>query len=195
MSLNPSFQNYLDLIPPPNQVQPKFIAWLAANVQYFLDQQTCINAINQAFDVQTAVGNQLDILGQIIGVDRLVNFVPSLSTDSPVLSDSNYRICLLAQILKNSWIGNRESVYNFFQTFFPTQPVFIQDNQDMTMIVWCLGMAPGIQQDLVAHGYYVPKPAGVLINYVFADGPLLGFDYENQYIAGLDLGNIAQFSE
>lgn len=185
--VTPTVQDYLDLIPPPNSLQPKFTAWTAALLKPFMDLFLIIEPINQAFVISQAQGPQLDILGQILNVKRNVSFQPSLG-DSPILPDSLYQLCLIAKIMFNNYKGTIGEIYNFWQKYIPGQSVAIQDNQDMSMTVFCFGMAPGIQQDLVTNGYFVPKPEGVRINYVFSQGPYFGFGPQTQYIGGFNVG-------
>jgi hypothetical protein len=184
--ITPNLQTYLNLIPSPNNLAQNFMDWVQAIGQLYIDQQTCIAALIQAFNIDTAVGVQLDIIGQLVGVSRILNFTPSNGV-SPTLIDAEYQTILYAQILKNFWNGTTGQVYSFWQQYLPQFPITIIDNQDMTMTVWIAGMS-GLQQELTANGYYVPKPAGVLVNYIFGNGPYFAFDISNQYFAGFDLG-------
>lgn len=179
---------YINLIPPPNRIAPKFMLWYLANIQIYLDYLNFTSVFIQAFFIQQAVGKQLDIIGTILGVSRIVTFVPTLETDSPTLSDSNYRIVLLAKIMQNQWRGTKQEVYNFWSQFFPDKPLIIKDNQDMSMTVQVVGMAEGIQLDLVNNGYIVPKPAGVRINYNFPNRTYFGFGPETANIKGFGRG-------
>lgn len=107
---------------------------------------------------------------------------------SPILSDDNYRLVLKAKIIQNQWKGTKKEVLDFWKIFFPSNPILLIDNQDMSMDVIIYGMYPGIQQDLVRNGYIVPKPAGVLINYIFPTRPLFAWDYETAFLRGWDEG-------
>lgn len=187
----PTIQDYLALIPAPNSIQPNFMAWVEANIQLFVDGQDCLNSMIAAFNIETAVGAQMDVIGQILGQPRTVDFEPS-DMSSPVLDDDNYRIILKSKIIRNLWHGTKPELYDFWQQFFPTIPLLILDNQDMSMDVLVIGMAPGIQQDLVEHGYFVPKPAGVRINYFFSTDPIFAFDLDTDYLKGWDLGYWAE---
>jgi hypothetical protein len=74
-----TFTDYTKLIPPPNSIQPKFMAWQAALLKPFLDTQTVLNQVLNGFNVNDAVGNQLDILGELLGRGRITKF--SISSD------------------------------------------------------------------------------------------------------------------
>lgn len=71
-----TLDDYLDLIPPPNNMQPNMMALTAGIAQLYLDQQACAQQITTSFDIETAVGKQLDVLGDILGLSRILNFQP-----------------------------------------------------------------------------------------------------------------------
>lgn len=165
-----NIQDYLSLIPPPNSIQPNFMAWVQANIQPQVDIETVINDMVAAFDIDQAVGNQLDILGSILNVSRQVGFPPGGGA-SAILVDDLYRVALKARIILNQWKGTKDEIYDFWQTWFPDYPVLIQDNQDMTMSVLVIGM-----------------PNDLTGTYMFALGPDGGPGPNGSILAGLGIG-------
>lgn len=215
-------QDYLDLIPPPNNIQPKFMEWLEKNFQPLIDSQTVINSMVEAFHIDEAVGDQLDVLGAILGLPRKVNFQPGGGA-SAILSDDFYRIALKAKIIQNQWKGTKNEIYDFWETFLPQYPVLILDNEDMSMSVLVAGMpndlagtksfgydAPddevggydegywepfnGVLRDLVLNGYFTPKPAGVSVSYSFLEDPVFGYDLSSDLMKGYDEGEWISYS-
>ena len=131
---------YLNVITSQHQDKPKFINIVSTLLTKVDDILTCINYINEvAFDIDQAVGVQLDILGLMLGVSRNLNFNPSdgLST---VMDDVTYRIALKAKIAVNHWDGTINSIYELWDILFPDVILIIKDNQDMTMTVFVLQM-------------------------------------------------------
>jgi hypothetical protein len=61
----------------------------------------------------------------------------------------------------------------------------------MTVSFIIAGAFTNLTKQMIAAGLIVPRPAAVLYNYVFASLPVLGFDADTQYIAGLDKGHFA----
>jgi hypothetical protein len=53
------------------------MATVSSMLSHADDTTTCAAGLNDAFDIDQAVGAQLDILGQILGVSRVVNFQPT----------------------------------------------------------------------------------------------------------------------
>jgi hypothetical protein len=76
------------------------MALLEARLQPFIDLAECLNTFDAAFDLETAVGFQLDVIGQYVGLSRLLTFQPAGGL-SPILDDDMYRILLKAKISKN----------------------------------------------------------------------------------------------
>jgi hypothetical protein len=178
---------YLSLITSEYQSSPKALAWLAALLQPLNDIANCLYLFNWVLDISNAIGAQLDILGQIVGVNRTVNFQPTGGA-SPVLDDATYRVLLLATIARNQWDGTIDGLYNTWLLLFPGGSIQIIDNQDMSFNVVLSGSFTQIIQDLINHDLIVPRPEGVKINYGFAGLPVFGFDRHDSYVSGFDQG-------
>lgn len=161
-------EKYIDLVTSQHKVQPNFIEWLSAPLNIMQDGIDNSNDIVNAFDIDTSIGVQLDVLGDIVGCSRQVDFQPT-DGSSPVLDDYNYRMILKAKIAKNQWDGTTPDIYDIWNDIFPNYNLFIADNQDMTMTAKVIGITSILQQNLVQNGYVVPKPSGVNVNYQFAD--------------------------
>jgi hypothetical protein len=139
------------------------------------------------------VGDQLDILGVILGIPRQVTFDPT-DGSSPVLDDSTYRILLKNQVLKNHWDGRAESLQTTWKELFPGGKIIVQDNQNMTIDVTITGTFTQIIIDLIENDYIVPRPQGVWMNYYVgtispANLPFFGFDRRDTYVSGFDEGH------
>lgn len=176
---------------PPNS--PKLNAFLVVLLQKFQDVSLCLAALEQQLDVDNAVGPQLDNIGAIVGASRTVGFQPSGGV-SPVLTDATYRIYIKAKAAQNTWNGTIDGLQSVWQTIFPGGTIVIADNQNMTATIFITGTFSSIEQDLISHGYIVPRPQGVLYNYVFSNLPLpaFGFDGLNlSLVAGFDVGSWA----
>jgi hypothetical protein len=155
------------------------------------DINTCAATFEEEFDLDSAVGAQLDILGTIIfgGLGmRTLPFQPSDGV-SPVLDDTTYRLLLKARIARNQWNGTQPALTAIWQNLFPGGTIAIDDQQNMTAIVVLSGVFSSIIQDLIVNGFIVPRPETVQYTYTFAELPLLGFDQNNGFIAGLDQGH------
>jgi hypothetical protein len=140
------------------------MAWLTG-VLNFIDPVTAIlTNSTQYFDLDTAVGVQLDFVGKLTGVTRILSFQPT--EGSPVLSDKDFRFLIRAQIAKNHWNGTLEHLNVIWNTVGLDLGLNIIDNQDMTMTVVVNGTMSTIQKELITHGLVVPKPQGVGITYV-----------------------------
>jgi len=181
---------YLSLVTSQYQLSSKFMAWLTFCLQFLDDVNACLYSFYQALDLQVAIGAQLDVIGTIVGVGRVLPFQPSLGL-SPVLDDSTYRTLLKAQIGRNTWNGTIDGLQALWQSLFPGGTIIIADHQDMTFTVILYGAFSPIMVDMIEHDLIVPRPEGVLINYVFGTLPLFGADLNNSFIAGADLGHTA----
>lgn len=180
---------YLELITSQYQNSPKFKAWVECLLTPFVDTQNLAKELYTYFDIDTAFGKQLDMLGEIIGASRLLPFQP-VSGD-PLLDDDNYRFLLKAQILKNVWDGTNQNIYDIWNSLHSDIALSIKDNQDMTVTALFIGNINELQQEMIEHGMIVPKAQGVGMFYAFSIPPLFSYDQDTEYFKGYDEGNWA----
>lgn len=117
----------------------------------------------QAFEIDEAVGRQLDIIGDIVGVGRQLGY--EMSDGTSIMDDEIYRICLKAKIVKNHWKGQIQELVDTWQVLFPDTTAFeIRDHQDMTFSVVVEGDFSPLAWEVISHRYILPKPEGVRLN-------------------------------
>lgn len=160
-----AIDKYLDNITSQHRDKPKFIAWLSSSLNIIDHAYIMTKNMDNDFDLDNAIGKQLDILGQIIGRKRTLTFQP-LNGHNPVLDDETYKLVLKAKVAMNMWDGKTESAYEIWNNIFDDIGLQLQDNQDMSLTAYITGYVNQIRQDLIQHGYIVPKPEGVRINYI-----------------------------
>jgi hypothetical protein len=184
--------DYLNLIPSYNAIQPKFMATLRASLQPFADQQKVLAGMPQAFDLDTAIGTQLDQVGIWIGRDRFVETPISgvyFSWDTPglgweqgtwqgtfdpsegltTLDDETYRQLLYAKVGSNNWDSSPQTIVDVLTTLLEGQgasAVSVIDNNNMTITVNVDGsLNSAVFRSLILNGEIPIKPAGVGISY------------------------------
>lgn len=212
---------YLGLVTSEHADKPNFLASVAASIQPFADILDTLNSFPSVFDIDNAVGAQLDVVGQWVGASRNVATPltgvyfsfddPTLGWDQGVwysagepttgltaLPDDIYRLLLRAKIAANQWDGTIPGAYAAWDQLFAAEGfrILIQDNGDMTMTLGLMdaGNSPTFR-DLFSGGYLDLRPAGVLIDsYLFpsVDAPFFGFDAEDGSVSGFDVGAWAQ---
>ena len=164
MSDSPDIKRYLDRTESQHIIRPKYVAAVTALLEKLDAAHGIAKDIPALFDVATAVGEQLDVLGEIVGVKRkaIPLYVPNV-TDVP--NDDLYRIIILSKIIQNNWDGTNEGFYDIWEATAATLfPVIYNDNQDMSIDVTILGEVDDHIADLIAYGDIIPKPMGVKTN-------------------------------
>lgn len=182
---------YLSLITSLYRGRPKFSAWCAALAQRVVDAQNLSEQVRLAFDLETAVGVQLDQIGEWVGRSRRVSIpltdvyfswnIPGLGWGEgswrgqfdPIsgmvsLPDDAYRRLLKAKILANHWDGTIPQAYEIWETLYGDQGSYlvIQDNQDMSMSIGLAGTSlDAVDLALISGGYIPLKPEGVRVFY------------------------------
>lgn len=183
----PNIDRYLSLITSQHQNKPKFKAWLSAPLAMLESCSEVAENLYTHFDLDTATGKQLDIMGQVVGVGRRVDFQPG-DGSSPRLDDDTYRIVLKAKIIKNQWKGTLPELYDIWETLFSDAFIVLQDNQDMSIDALIIGLFSDLQRDLITHGYIIPKPLGVRINYIYSENPFFSYGLSNRDFKGYGEG-------
>ncbi len=185
MSITP----YLDLITSQHRDKDKFIRWATVLLEKIDAAATAANSIPSAFDIENAVGVQLDTQGELIGRTRYLPFQLPDGT-SPVLNDEDYRTALKAKIAQNQWDGTIPRIYELWDDLFPGAKLRITDNQDMSMKATIRGEL-GLQSvHLVTVGYIIPKPTGVRLDIAW-ESELSRVDYVGMIVTERDVVQIA----
>jgi len=182
---------YLGLMTSEYQAgaSPKLLAWLEALLGPLIDAGTCAALINSNFDIEAAYGDQLDILGVILGQSRTVDFQPS-DGSSPTLDDAYYRMILKAKVAINQWSGQLSDLETLWANLFPDGAVIVIDNQNMTISLTVAGSMSSLTRELIENGYIVPRPEGVEITYYYYGSgiPIFGYGIYNTYFQGYSSG-------
>ena len=211
---------YTDRITNYHATKPKFFAHIDLSTRPFTDVSTAMQGFIPAFDIDTAVGVQLDQAGEWIGRNRVVSQPISgiyfafdtdgLGYDQGVwqgpydpnngytsLSDDTYRVILKAKIAINNWDGQNDSLPDILDTALAGSGLRMQivDNQDMTISVWVFPETDinDVSLELLAairQGYLTVKAAGVWAGDIQTPS-------EGNQLFGFDLENdyIAGFDE
>jgi len=185
---------YQALITSEWQGSPQYLEWLTAVLQILDDISSCLAQFTNAFSIDSAVGVQLDAIGELVGQGRTVGFQPSHGL-SPTLDDATYQLLLQSKIAENSWNGTIDGLQAIWQSLFQGGSILIIDNQNMSADITVTGAFTSIVQDLIVNGYIVPRPEGVEYTYTIGDLPFFGFDqlYDSaaaEYIVnGFDTGH------
>lgn len=187
---------YLSLFTPQYQNSPKLINFADKLMKGLNDISLLALNMDSYFDIDIAIGNQLDIIGEIVGAKRILDFDPTPIGSppvavSPILDDETYRILLKATIGINHWNGLMSSIKPLWLKLFPDGYIIYIDNLDMSITIILAGVFSSVIIDLITHGLIIPRPEGVLMNYQFGEMPFFGFDSDNDYIAGFDKGHFS----
>ncbi len=164
MADSKDIQRYLDRTESQHIIKPKYIAAVTALLEKLDAAHGIAKNIPGYFDVATAVGEQLDVIGEIVGVRRkaIPLYVPNV-TDVP--EDDLYRTIILTRIIQNSWDGTNEGFYEIWDEYARSLfDISYLDNQDMSIDVTIHGEVDNAIADLIAYGYIIPKPMGIKVN-------------------------------
>ena len=214
-----TIDDYLALVTSEHNERPRYVATVTATVSPYSKLFAVFQSFIVEFDIDTAVGVQLDILGEWVGRSRRIStpldgvyfawdgsalvgwdsgvWKGEFDPDTGIidLPDDAYRTLLKAKIAANSWDGTIPGAYDVWESIFVDSFLVIQDNQDMSMTVGIAGVSlSALDQALLINGYIPLKPAGVRVSYYAitpTPGKLFGWDVSGDAYAGWDEGQWA----
>lgn len=183
---------YTALITPFFKDSPNYTAMIAAVCAPLSELQAFLASVPPAFDLDQAIGAQLDIDGLWIGRSRVIRipipppwfsfddtrrcfdrapwYVPGITPGNTYtsLDDDTYRRLLRAKIAANFWDGTAESaqeILNIFFSIYSTSYIFVEDCGDMSMSICVAGSLPNIVDLEIIDQDLIPlKPQGVALN-------------------------------
>ena len=208
---------WVNLITSEHRSQPNFVLMVSSTLQPLADIIAVLSSMPGLYDLDTAVGSQLDADGVWVGVGRSIavplsgvffswdtvglgwsqgNWTPGINVNELILlPDTQYRTLLYARIAANHWDGSVPQAYQIWNMIFSGTGfgILIQDLQGMNMTLALTGPVPdAVTRALFTGGYLNLKPAGVRINRYYTPAqdnvPYFGWGVANDNIAGWDLG-------
>lgn len=191
--------NIPDRIYAQYRTKPKAVAWYNITRNLAAQLGNAAQAVRVMYEIDTAEGEQLDILGRIVVIPR--NFIQpvamippqfALSTDNPgefgddsamfstlssdsdqQMTDDLYRLIIKSKIIKNNSDATTESILYGMNFLLPNAEVLrISDGEDMSFTVEFYGNISPLERYAVLNAQLVPKPQGVRFG-----GFLEGLDY------------------
>jgi Protein of unknown function (DUF2612) len=122
--------------------------------------QTLPISVQNAFDINTAIGVQLDVIGKYVGVSRIIN----TPTGTITLNDSDFRVIIKFAIVQNSSGSALGTIESNMNLFFPGQ--FIITDYQIMYMSYVLSSSLGSANLFTAliQEKLIPKPMGVRIS-------------------------------
>jgi hypothetical protein len=210
---------YTSLVTSKHRSSPNFMATIEALVRPLSEISAAQAKMVSDFDVDTAVGVQLDAVGVWAGISRKQAIpIPNafFTWDDPdlgwnvgswkgpfvptegitTLDDDTYRAVIKAKIGSNYWVGTVESLLEIGGSDLQSVGIqcFVIDNLDMTITIYILGSPSAVLLEMIKRGLTPPKTAGVRVaGYVLASAAGAPFfalsTATTPTVAGLDFGS------
>ena len=216
--------DYTDLIAGYHVGKARYTSWVFTLTEPLRIARERLAAMREDFDVDTAIGAQLDAVGVRVGVSRnlpmtltdvyfALDDVDGIGLDlgvwkgvyDPVdgtttLGDETYRAVIKAKIAQNHWDGTRGSLPDFLGEVLGQfgQPAKVLDLEDLDTMHVVLHLTkdttPPIVWELFSRRIIDVTAAGVSVDLV-DNNPWFGFDYETASVKGLDESDWFPFEE
>jgi len=202
--------SYLGLITSQHRNRPKFAEVVRELTNAIASGADLLDTMVGAFDLDEAAGRQLDIIGEWVGMSRVVQVPlagvyfewgapakqgwsngfwkgPFDPATGPVqMDDSTFRVLIRGKIAANMWDGTLASMYGVWDYVFGPGAIEVIDNQDMTItVVYDTLALSSVMQQLLITGAFPLKPAGVEVNFIAAGGaPIFAWGFNTNKFQG-----------
>lgn len=214
-----TIQTYQDLITSEHSDKPNFVAFYSGCIQPFVDLQAFTISLLEDFDLDLAIGVQLDAVGLWVGVSRVLKTAitgvffsfnvdglgfnqgvwkgPFSGSGVTLMPDYIYRTIIKFKILANHWNGTIPQAYEDFSTLFTNgEVIYMRDNQDMSMTIGLVGFNfDALSLAILEQGYFPFRPEGVRIKeYIIppTDKPIFAFNKSGGLFGGFNVGYFAK---
>lgn len=141
----------------------RFAEFLLMCLRQGIENGNLLESFPEAFDLDLAVGKQLDCIGAIVGADRVLPF--AVVGFDGVLGDDDYRLLIRAKIAANMWDGTNESLARILRDVFSKYGFSFEDSQNMTFAYQIRGDFSDIQIQMIRGDLIAPRPAGIGVEY------------------------------
>jgi hypothetical protein len=189
-----TLSEYLGLVTMWHSTRPRFMNTLATLVQPLVDSQDMLKKLTADFDIDTAIGVQLDMVGQWVGRSRYIQqpiqgvyfsfdlpaqrvgfdqgvwFGPFDTTDGvQALDDDTYRLVLKLQAIANHWDGTVPSLSDELDRVFPG--ITIVDKGDVPTGLMAMdvlipsNLITTLMLSVLEQDFPI-KPSGVKVNFI-----------------------------
>jgi hypothetical protein len=185
--------DYTNRITSEYKSQPNFLATIQTTCQPFVEGQATLNGFPANFDLEQAVGAQLDQIGEWLNFSRQVAIplpnvffewdIGGVGWDQGVwfgpfdpitgltnLDDNTYRAVLQLKAAYNTFKGSNGEIISFCQNLFPSlfpgATLSYKDNQNMSVTYTMGGVVQSVLvQQLFLKGFLTIPPMGCSVNY------------------------------
>lgn len=192
------------------RTKPKAMEWYKITRSLAAELGSAIDAVRVMYNIDTAVGAQLDIIGRIVVIDRAFTgqialdpglfalldgddfgdteavFAALFVDQDQQMSDDLYRLVIKAKIIKNNSDATIDSIL-FGMNFLLPNAEFLRvtDGENMSFSIEFYGNITELQRYALLNSQLVPKPQGVRFG-----GFLEGFEYVEFGDDELEFGDI-----
>lgn len=207
-------KEYLNLITSQHKKRPKFLGYVKAIIEPIAELQTLLNEVKEGFSVHTAIGVQLDQVGEWVGVSRIIeedlegvyfewdeDDDPSVvgwdlgywqgkfdaATVMRSLDDETYRLVIYAKIMLNSWRGDRQGLIDAWNVLLSHYNIvlLVIDNCDLTMTFKLIDLAGNkVVESIIDSGKLPITPVGIGLIRETIDYKIFAFNTEETGVYG-----------
>ena len=185
VTLESDTEEYAALLSQKNYNREKFNLLVRSFLEPGVNLSELVNSFVEAFDLENAGGQQLDIIGNLIGASRVLNYAPGEGERS--MDDDEFKLVLKLTIAQNIWDGTLGSLGPLYKNIFgDSASIRYKDNQDMTVDIDVFGDISTREAEILRNSGLLLVPAGVGKNVILSGGSVSTSTYGYVEITGIE---------
>jgi len=158
---------YSLLISDKNSRREKYMEFVNTMLEAGLANTAVVETFDDAFTVDNAAGAQLDILGDLVGIKRTLDYKPSVGNRE--MTDDEYRLCIKMAISRNEWDGTNVGVFSAYKILTENGVgINYHDNQDSSVTLGIVDAVSVRMYEILRNVGVLLAPTGVRIDYEFS---------------------------
>lgn len=153
-------EEYAGLLSQANYEREKFLLLVRSLLKPSVGLSQLVQSFNLAFALDNAAGDQLDMIGEVVGATRMLNYVPA--SGDRMMDDDEYRMVLKLTIAQNVWDGTLGSLRKIYSDVFGSSVTVVYvDNQNMTLTISVYGDLSTRETEILDRAGLLLVPLGV----------------------------------
>jgi len=183
---------YAQLISEKNYGREKFLLLSRSVLEPGMDLQQVLNTIDSCFDLDNASGAQLDIIGNLVGASRELNYVPA--TGDRIMDDDEFRMVLKLTIAMNTWDGSLGALRKIYNDIFGESATIVYNDckdssgnaKNMHVTVQVYGDISTRETEILNQSGLLLVPVGVSKDVVVVGESVTADGYVGTGISGIE---------
>ena len=187
------FDEIMKDMPEQFRNKPRIEAFAKAIAKQMEEVKVMFTQLKESRNMDSAVGQQLDYCGDIVGLSRVESALLVKNVDFDIIDDERYRLLVKYKSLRNSTQCTYEEMMAGCRMIFNADPIYYSESEaNPATFTLSLGADMSEElQDLLSSSTMAIRASGVEPKISYFSKEFFGFIDTNRYALGFEEGKFA----